>query len=85
MTDAVTSTFADRHVGPDQEALRRILDVVGVGSLADLAEKALPAGILDPETGGTADGLEVLDAPLSEHEVLAALTALAAQNTVRRR
>ncbi|WP_068155227.1 aminomethyl-transferring glycine dehydrogenase [Rhodococcus phenolicus] len=82
MTDAVTSTFADRHVGPDQEALRRILDVVGVGSLADLAEKALPAGILDPETGGTADGLEVLDAPLSEHEVLAALTALAAQNTV---
>lgn len=30
MTDAVTSTFADRHVGPDQAALRRILDVVGV-------------------------------------------------------
>ncbi|MGV9743604.1 aminomethyl-transferring glycine dehydrogenase [Rhodococcus zopfii] len=82
MTDAATSTFADRHVGPDQSALRRILDVVGVDSLAELAAKALPAGILDPETGGIADGLDVLDTPLSEHEVLTALTALAAQNTV---
>ncbi|MBH0118455.1 aminomethyl-transferring glycine dehydrogenase [Rhodococcus sp. CX] len=82
MTDAVTSTFADRHVGPDQAALRRILDVVGVDALADLAAKALPAAILDPATGGIADGLDVLDAPLSEHEVLAALTELAAQNTV---
>ncbi|MEZ5154442.1 aminomethyl-transferring glycine dehydrogenase [Rhodococcus zopfii] len=82
MTDAATSTFADRHVGPDQSALRRILDVVGVDALEDLAEKALPSGILDPEAGGIADGLDVLDAPLSEHEVLDALTALAAQNTV---
>ncbi|MFD6674453.1 aminomethyl-transferring glycine dehydrogenase [Rhodococcus zopfii] len=82
MTDAATSTFADRHVGPDQAALRRILDVVGVDALEDLAEKALPSGILDPEAGGIADGLDVLDAPLSEHEVLDALTALAAQNTV---
>ncbi len=52
MTDAATSTFADRHVGPDQSALRRILDVVGVDALEDLAEKALPSGILDPEAGG---------------------------------
>ena len=60
MTDAVTSTFADRHVGPDQAALRRILDVVGVDALADLAAKALPAAILDPATGGIADGLDVV-------------------------
>ncbi|MFZ2529618.1 MAG: aminomethyl-transferring glycine dehydrogenase [Rhodococcus sp. (in: high G+C Gram-positive bacteria)] len=82
MTAAATSAFADRHVGPDQQALRRILDVVGVDSLDALATKALPAGILDSDASGIAAGLDVLDAPLSEHEVLAALTELATQNTV---
>ncbi|MEE2034923.1 aminomethyl-transferring glycine dehydrogenase [Rhodococcus chondri] len=82
MTEALTSPFADRHIGPDSAGLRRILDVVGVGSLDDLAAKALPDGILDTRSGEVADGLDVLDAPLSEHETLAALKALAARNTV---
>ncbi|MGW4018961.1 aminomethyl-transferring glycine dehydrogenase [Rhodococcus ruber] len=82
MTDAATHTFADRHVGPDAAGLRRILDVVGVESLDELAAKAVPAGILDARTDGVADGLESLDAPLSEHEVLKALQELAGQNTV---
>lgn len=82
MTDAATYTFADRHVGPDAAGLRRILDVVGVESLDELAAKAVPAGILDARTDGVADGLESLDAPLSEHEVLKALQELAGRNTV---
>ncbi|MGX7732238.1 aminomethyl-transferring glycine dehydrogenase [Rhodococcus sp. 2H158] len=82
MTDAATYTFADRHVGPDAAGLRRILDVIGVESLDELAVKAVPAGILDARTDGVADGLESLDPPMSEHEVLTALQELAGRNTV---
>jgi len=82
LIDARSHSFADRHVGPDSAELTRILDVVGVDSLDELAARAVPASILDPATGGIAAGLDALDAPLSEHDALAALSALAAQNTV---
>ncbi|MBS9371918.1 aminomethyl-transferring glycine dehydrogenase [Rhodococcus sp. B50] len=82
MTDAVTSNFADRHIGPDTAGLNRILDVVGVDSLDALASAAVPAAILDDRADNVPTGLDVLDAPRSEHEVLAELKALASQNTV---
>ncbi|MFG1798085.1 aminomethyl-transferring glycine dehydrogenase [Nocardia sp. NPDC049149] len=72
----MTRSFADRHIGPDRDELARILDVVGVGSLDELATKALPASILD----GT--GLAGLPPAATEHEVLAELAALAHSNTV---
>ncbi|QKT14138.1 aminomethyl-transferring glycine dehydrogenase [Rhodococcus sp. W8901] len=81
MIDARSHSFADRHVGPDSAELGRILEVVGVGSLDELATRAVPASILDPTSGGVAAGLEALDAPLTEHDALAALSALAAKNT----
>ena len=40
--------FADRHVGPRPEELSRMLDVIGVGSLEELAQRVLPPGLLDP-------------------------------------
>ncbi|WP_405183228.1 aminomethyl-transferring glycine dehydrogenase [Nocardia sp. NBC_01377] len=55
-----------------------MLPVVGVGSLDDLATAAIPARILDD----TATALAGLPAALTEHEVLAELTALAHSNTV---
>ncbi|MEU5844405.1 aminomethyl-transferring glycine dehydrogenase [Rhodococcus sp. NPDC047139] len=82
MTDAVTSNFADRHIGPDTAGLSRILDVVGVDSLEALATAAVPAAILDDRAGKVPTGLDVLDPPLSEHEVLAELKVLASRNTV---
>ncbi|WP_241386916.1 aminomethyl-transferring glycine dehydrogenase [Rhodococcus sp. CH91] len=82
MTDALTSNFADRHIGPDRTGLSRILDVVGVDSLDALASAAVPASILDERTGECPTGLDVLDPPRSEHEVLAELKALASENTV---
>lgn len=82
MSDARSHTFVDRHVGPDAGELARILDVVGVASLDEMAGKAVPEVILDTVTDGVSDGLDVLPAPLSEHEVLAELTRLADQNTV---
>ncbi|MFR9753511.1 aminomethyl-transferring glycine dehydrogenase [Nocardia sp. 004] len=72
----MTRSFADRHIGPDRAELDRILDVVGVSSLDELAAVALPAGIQD---GG---GLTELPAAATEHEVLAELAELAQSNTV---
>ena len=37
--------FADRHVGPLPAELARMLDVIGVGSLEELAQSAVPSGI----------------------------------------
>ncbi len=39
--------FADRHIGPRPAQLARMLDVIGVESLDQLAQLALPAGLLD--------------------------------------
>jgi glycine dehydrogenase len=66
--------FADRHVGPRPAELARILDVIGVGSLEELAQRAVPDSIREREL--------VLDlpAPATETEALAELRALASRN-----
>ncbi|GAB2681846.1 aminomethyl-transferring glycine dehydrogenase [Nocardia goodfellowii] len=74
-----TRTFADRHIGPDQGELATILPVVGVGSLDELAGRAVPASILDEIAG---NGLDALPPAVSEHEALTELAALAHSNTV---
>lgn len=75
----MTRSFADRHIGPDSGALEHILAAVGVGSLEDLAGRAVPASILDQSAG---NGLDALPPALSEHEALNELAALAHSNTV---
>ncbi|RDI55784.1 aminomethyl-transferring glycine dehydrogenase [Nocardia mexicana] len=75
----MTRSFADRHIGPDTDAIDRILDTVGVGSLDELAERAVPASILDATA---ANGLGILPPAASEHEVLDELATLARSNTV---
>ena len=53
--------FADRHIGPDADAVAIMLKTIGVGSLDELADKALPAGILDAlSADGVAPGLDQL-------------------------
>nr|WP_042180769.1 aminomethyl-transferring glycine dehydrogenase [Kibdelosporangium sp. MJ126-NF4]CEL14573.1 Glycine dehydrogenase [decarboxylating] (glycine cleavage system P protein) [Kibdelosporangium sp. MJ126-NF4]CTQ88938.1 Glycine dehydrogenase [decarboxylating] (glycine cleavage system P protein) (EC 1.4.4.2) [Kibdelosporangium sp. MJ126-NF4] len=66
--------FADRHIGPRQAELARILDVVGVDSLDTLAQRAVPDSIREDDL--------VLDLPpaATEAEALAELRALAARN-----
>lgn len=77
------SGFAARHIGPDADAIATMLDVIGVGSLDELADKALPAGILDAVgADGLAPGLEHLPPAATEEEALAELRALAESNTV---
>ena len=69
--------FADRHIGPRAAELVRMLDVVGVGSLEELVERAVPESIRD--AGNVDLGLP---APASESQALAELRDLAGRNTV---
>ncbi|NMH98143.1 aminomethyl-transferring glycine dehydrogenase [Pseudonocardia acidicola] len=71
--------FADRHIGPRADDLDRMLATIGVGSLDELADRALPATIRD---GSGVAASSSLPAPVSEAEMLAELRALAARNTV---
>ena len=83
MFDHNQPNFADRHIGPDADAVATMLKTIGVGSLDELADKALPAGILDAlSADGVAPGLDQLAPPASEEEALAELRALADVNTV---
>ncbi|WP_187776427.1 aminomethyl-transferring glycine dehydrogenase [Antrihabitans cavernicola] len=74
----MTDLFVDRHIGPDSADLTRILEMIGVASLDEMAAKAVPASILDVNGAG----LDVLPPALTEHEALAVLADRAASNTV---
>ncbi len=77
------TSFAHRHIGPDDDAIATMLAVIGVDSLDELAGRALPAGILDALTGsGAAPGLDRLPPPATEAEALAELRGMAEANTV---
>ncbi len=83
MFDHHQPNFADRHIGPDADAVATMLKTIGVSSLDELAEKALPANILDAlSADGLAPGLDRLPTAATEEEALAELRALADQNTV---
>jgi glycine dehydrogenase len=64
--------FADRHIGPRPEELARMLDRIGVGSLDELAQRAVPASIAENHR-------PALPAAATETEALAELRALAAR------
>ncbi|MFD9893309.1 aminomethyl-transferring glycine dehydrogenase [Amycolatopsis sp. NPDC059027] len=66
--------FADRHIGPGPGELARILGVVGVASLDELAERAVPGSLrASARTPG-------LPPAATEAQALAELRALAARN-----
>ena len=70
--------FVDRHVGPRADELATMLATIGVASLGELADRALPAAIRDRD----GEGAGALPAPATEAEALAELRALAARNHV---
>jgi glycine dehydrogenase len=69
--------FASRHIGPDADDVREMLEQLKVRSVDDLIEEALPASIRQQHP------LE-LPAPRSESEALAELRALADRNQLWR-
>jgi glycine dehydrogenase len=76
-TDAsdTPGAFVTRHVGPDADETRAMLDTLGVASLDELVARAVPRTIRD-------DALSLPPAG-DEHSVLEHLRALAARNEVR--
>ncbi|MGH9112951.1 MAG: aminomethyl-transferring glycine dehydrogenase [Acidimicrobiales bacterium] len=78
MTDRNTApaeTFADRHIGPSPADVTRMLDALGLSSLDELIDQAVPASIRD-------DKPLAIDDALSEPDALARLRALADRNQV---
>ena len=75
--------FTDRHIGPDAADLARMLDTIGVGSLDELADRAMPTSIRsDPaDWGSRGPGDQAPPPAATESQVLAELRALAASNT----
>ena len=69
------TTFARRHIGPSPRDVEAMLETVGASSVAALIGETLPASIRQQKP------LD-LGAPLGEHEALAHMQDLAAQNEV---
>ena len=73
---AFVTSFADRHIGPDEPGIERMLAAVGHPSLAALVEAAVPASIRQ-------DDVLVLPPARDEHETLTALQSFAQRNRVQ--
>jgi glycine dehydrogenase len=67
------TSFADRHIGPRPAELARMLDIIDVESLEELARLALPSTLVDP------DAVPDLPAPATEEQTLAELRERAAR------
>jgi glycine dehydrogenase len=74
---APSDSFARRHIGPRAEDVAAMLKVLGLKSLDELADKAVPRAIRRSQP---------LDLPaaLTEHEALVKLKAMASRNQVFR-
>ncbi|MGH3751229.1 MAG: aminomethyl-transferring glycine dehydrogenase [Pseudonocardiaceae bacterium] len=69
--------FADRHIGPRPAELARMLATIGVDSLGELAQLALPRTVAD--SGAETDAVPDLPAPATEAQALAELRERAAR------
>ena len=79
--------FTDRHIGPDAAQLGRMLETIGVGSLDELADRAMPTSIRSDPADWDLDrapgSVDAAPPPAAtEMQVLDELRALAASNTV---
>ncbi|SDT47073.1 aminomethyl-transferring glycine dehydrogenase [Microlunatus soli] len=76
-SDAAAAPFASRHIGPQHDETAEMLKSLGISTLEDLADRAVPSTIRLRET---------LDLPAArtETETLAWLRGLAARNNPRR-
>jgi glycine dehydrogenase len=72
-----TDEFIDRHIGPREEDVATMLEVVGHGSLDELSSAVVPAGIQLKRS-------LALGGARGEHELLAELREMAGRNAVYR-
>jgi len=69
--------FIDRHIGPDQQQIQEMLDVLGLESLERLIEKTVPATI-------ALEQALTLGEPMTENDALEKLKTIASQNKLNR-
>ncbi|HXZ96768.1 MAG TPA: aminomethyl-transferring glycine dehydrogenase [Burkholderiales bacterium] len=69
------SVFSHRHIGPDEQERRAMLEVLGLRSMEELVDKAVPPVIRSKEP-------LKLASPLSEQQMLRELQAIASGNQV---
>ena len=68
-----SDAFVARHIGPDAAQVADMLRAIGAGSLAELADRTVPAAIRD-------DGLAALPPAVDEATAIAELRALSERN-----
>ena len=78
-TAAAAGAFQHRHIGTDQDAQTRMLEALGVATVDELIEAAVPQAIRVAEQ----EGPSTIPAPATERQAIAELRRLAARNTVR--
>ena len=66
-------TFAQRHIGPREEDIRRMLSFLGVNSMEELVKQTVPENILLKED-------LKMDAPMTENAYLAHLKEMVSKN-----
>jgi glycine dehydrogenase len=76
-TPGTLDTFPRRHIGPGETESSAMLRELGLSSMGELIDRAVPASI---RLGADLD----LPAPLGEHQALAELKEIAAKNKVLR-
>lgn len=67
--------FVDRHIGPGNNDIKKMLDLIGVDSIDQLIEKTIPNSIRLKEN-------LILDNPMTEFELMNHLKELASKNKV---
>jgi glycine dehydrogenase len=72
-----TTSFQRRHIGPNENDQKQMLDVIGVDSLDQLINETIPEDI-------RLQGVLHLDAPMSEYEYLNHIEELSKKNKVFR-
>src|SRR5438045_5821489 len=72
-----SDTFVRRHIGPNVEEIKQMLETIGADSLEDLVDQTVPESIR------MARPLNIGE-PRGEHELLNELRAIAAKNKVLR-
>ena len=74
-TDSTDDEFIARHIGPSPSQIEQMLATIGVSSLDELIDQAVPASIRDAQP-------LALPGPVSERDVIAELRQLAGKNRV---
>ncbi len=77
-------TFAERHIGPNDAEVADMLGVLGYRSLTELTDATVPASIRLKKPLALAGTALSSGSPRGEHELLAHLRSIAAQNKVFR-